>query len=494
MTKIVDTFGNPITNIGALSTNYVGASKGRRSSVMTGRATGPNTAVDGELGTLRDRTRDATRNKPYNSKAINSLVNHEVGSGISCKFLVDDDEIAAELKELWNASLPKLVADGIGHFSAGQQLSSRGRIESGEVFIRKRRRSRRSDLKVPVQIQILESDFLDLDYNEVLNNGNEVRQGIELNSFGEEVAYWFFKYHPSDQNAIVRGLDKERVRIRARDVSHHFIPLRPGQRRGVPLSVAALFKSANLEKYDDFELERKGNHAAFTGTIEKQTPTYDAQGRLVDPITGQVYDSEEDIPNINLSAGMIQELLPGEKLNLFDAEKGGEFYADYMKQQLFAIAAAHNIPYELMTGDWSNLSNDRIARAVMNDFQRGIEAIQEIYLVTQICQATLTWWMDAAVLSGAINLPDYANRRDEYLKVDWRPQGWQYLHPVQDVEAAAARIEHGFSDHEKEARRFGNDADEVRAANIKYKKEKKELEEASGLTPEVEEEKEDTDE
>ena len=71
-------------------------------------------------------------------------------------------------------------------------------------------------------------------------------------------------------------------------------------------------------------------------------------------------------------------------------KKAGKFYADYMRQQLLAIAADHGVPYEIMTGDWGEL-NDRVYRAAMESFKREIEAVQDLYMVDQV-------WPDCADL------------------------------------------------------------------------------------------------
>jgi len=461
---------------------------------MSGKPAGPNSAITPELPTIRNRARDAVRNSPYIGNALRALVKHEVGTGITCKFLVEDEPIRLALEAAWRESLPNMFSDGVGHFYAGQRLGSRGRNESGEIFLRRRRRPNRSTSSVPMQVQLLESDLLDTTYNVQLSNGNYIRAGIELNSRGERVAYWFFKDHPDDQQSTrTYSSSQQRVRILAKDVVHHYIPLRAGQLRGVPIHSSALFKNSNLESYDDYELERKKNHASFTGTIEREA-RYNAQGIQIDPLTGETFDTDDVIPDVSFTAGVITQLGDGEQLKLFDAEKGGEFYADYMRQQLMSISASFGVPYEIVTGDWSKV-NDRILRAVLNDFQREIEAIQELYLVTQLCQSTLAWWLDAGYLSGRLNLPDYVNRREEYLNVDWRPQGWAYVHPEQDAKAAILRIENDLSTHEKEARKLNNDSQKVLKANVEHMAAKQDLMKKNGVeTPEDKDKKEDSDE
>ena len=394
-----------------------------------------------------------------------------------------------QLAKLWKISCKELVSGNINNFYAGQRICSRSRNESGEVFIRRRKRSINSGFTVPLQIEILESDYLDPTYDALLSNGNKVRSGIETNRRGQIVAYHFFKEHPSERNrfsgvsgnGFFSGFDGSRVRVLARDVIHHHIPVRSGQMRGKPIGVASLFKNASLEKYDDFELERKQIQASFTGSIEREA-RYAEDGRLLDPLTGQPYPEPDDdgTPRLVTNSGQFVHLGDGEKINLFPADKGGEFYADYMRQQLLAIAADHGIMYELVTGDWSK-TTDRLYRAAMDDFKREIEAIQNVYMVAQVCEGVQRWWMDAVVFANLVNVDDYANNRNDYLSCEWIAQGWPYMHPLQDVQAAEKLIQNNLSTHAKEARKHSVDADEALTENTDFLARKKKLREENNL-------------
>jgi capsid protein len=83
--------------------------------------------------------------------------------------------------------------------------------------------------------------------------------------------------------------------------------------------------------------------------------------------------------------------------------------------------------------------------------------------------------MDAAMLAGAIALPDYENRRREYLRTRWAPQGWAYIHPVQDVEAQAMRLKHGFTSRSEIVLREGYDAEMIDEENAADREREKRL-------------------
>jgi lambda family phage portal protein len=135
-----------------------------------------------------------------------------------------------------------------------------------------------------------------------------------------------------------------------------------------------------------------------------------------------------------------------------------------MRQQLQAIAAGLGLPYEIGTGDLREV-NDRVIRVVLNEFHRKIEQRQFSIFIPQICRPIRAAWLDAAYLAGAIALPNYGDRRREYLRTRWVPQGWSYIHPVQEVEAQALQVKHGFTSRSEIVLRQGYDAELIDAEN-----------------------------
>ena len=61
--------------------------------------------------------------------------------------------------------------------------------EGGEVLVRRRWRKSSDGLPVPMQLQVLEADFLDEEKHGP-NGANEIIQGIEFSPIGKRVAYW----------------------------------------------------------------------------------------------------------------------------------------------------------------------------------------------------------------------------------------------------------------------------------------------------------------
>ncbi len=121
------------------------------------------------------------------------------------------------------------------------------------------------------------------------------------------------------------------------------------------------------------------------------------------------------------------------------------------------MAAALGLPYANLSADMlkANYSN---TRAALLEFRRRIEAFQHSVLVFQLCRAVWTRWMDTAVLSGRLDLPDYEQRRADYLDCSWLPPRWDWVDPLKDIRAEINAIEAGLKSRTQAIAERGFDA------------------------------------
>jgi len=449
-----------------IKASYEGAAEGRRSSNWDAPDTGPNSLIMPALRNLRSRSRAAVRNDPYAANVIDKRVSNLIGTGITPQPRLTDKALRKIMQVLWEDWVDESDADELTDFYGQQALVARTVEQSGECFVRLRPRRLEDDLAVPLQLQCLSPEFVPHDKFEVTRSGNVIRAGIEFNSLGKRVAYWCYRNHPSDKTSLNAGYNAL-VRVPAEQMLHIFESLEPGQLRGVPRLAPVLKRLRSLDSYDDAVLFRQEVANLFAGFIRKPVPEGPPQ---MDMVTGAPvsYDRDGFTPMVGLEPGTMQELLPGEQVEFSDPPDGGNNYPDFMRQQLTAAAAGAGLPYELMTGDMRGV-NDRVIRVVLNEFRRRLEQLQFSVYVHQLCRPVRRAWMDMAVLSGALDLADYTQRRREYLRTRWVPQGWAYIQPVQDVQARMLEVKAGFTSRSEMCLRAGTDAeivDEENAADI----------------------------
>ena len=434
--------------------SHTAAGHGRRAVNWRAPGTGPTSGLTGDLGTLINRSRAALRNDPWASAGINKLVANIVGTGIKPKSEAADDEFRKELQQLFLDWTDESDADGVLDFYGQQSLAARAMLEAGECFVRLRPRKLEDRLSVPLQIQILEAEFVPWSYNDQLANGHTVRAGIEFNKIGKRVAYWMHKNHPVEQFSIETA---DLHRVLASDVLHLYEPLRPGQLRGQPVLASVLLRMFHLDKFDDATLLRQEIANLFTGFITKPHP----EQEQVDPLTGRPIQTHFDgTPMVAMEPGTLQELAPGEEV-AFNAPPGSATgYSDFMRQQLMASAAGMGLPFELLSGDMKGVS-DRALRVVLNEFRRRIQQLQHNQMVFQFCPPVWNRWLDMAVLSGAIDAPNYARQKHRYRRVKWIPHGWAYTHPVQDIQAQSLAVRNGFKSRSEVVSEQGYDSEQI---------------------------------
>ncbi|MBK5299741.1 MULTISPECIES: phage portal protein [Gammaproteobacteria] len=446
-----------------IKASYEGAGEGRRSTGWDAPDNGINSINTPALRNLRSRSRAAVRNDPYAYNVIDKRVSNLIGTGITPRPKTDDEALRKLLQELWDDWVDESDADERTDFNGQQALIARTVETSGECFVRLRPRGLDEGLAVPLQIQALAPEFVPHDKYETTKNGNIIRAGIEFTPGGKRVAYWMYLSHPRDASSLNVGYN-QLVRVPAAQVLHIFEPVEPGQLRGVPRLSPVLKRLRSLDNYDDAVLFRQEVANLFAGFISRPAPDSGLVPR--DPVTGQPLSLDRDgfTPMVALEPGTMQELGPGEEVEFSKPPDAGNNYPDFMRQQLMAAAAGTGTPYEILTGDMREV-NDRALRVVLNEFRRRLEQLQFSVYVHQLCRPVRAAWMDMAVLSGALVLEDYAQRRREYLRTRWVPQGWAYIQPVQDVQARRMEVQAGFASRSEMVLRTGYDAETVDAEN-----------------------------
>lgn len=433
-----------------LSNRYDAAGTGRRIKSWNAPSTGPSRVIQG-TEKLRNRVLDSVRNDWGSGSTVQKWQTTLVGVGVTPRWEADDLNVA------WATFVKEADADCVLIAYAMQSLAVREWFASGEVFLRRRPRSLLTPLNAPVQVQIIGSEYcpmFDAKVWQGLPAGNEIRQGIEVNKYGRRVAFWMYKEHPHDRLGQTPGL-YDLIRIPASDISHVFEPKRAGQMRGVSELAGVLVRMRSSADFEDAVLDRQKLANLFAAFVTRPAPP--EEDIDFDPLTGlpSYYDSKAN-PLAGLEPGIFQELAPGEDVKFSNPPEAGTTFSDYMRTNGLGTAAGTGVPYELMTGDIQNVS-DRALRVVINEFRRFAEQRQWHLVIPMICQPMVDWWAEAMVLAG--NIP--MSRLQEAKTPEHAPHGWEYIHPVQDVQGKVAAIEAGLTSQSAEISKRGDDPKKV---------------------------------
>lgn len=422
---------------------YDAAAKGRRNSDWFASGASANTETRSALSVLRDRSRDLVRNNPYAKSAIDIISNNTIGAGIVPSIKAKNESILKIIKSNWKiwAETNTCDADNRLTFYGIQKIAMRAVAESGEVIIRKKRVPQSTSF-LGFQIQVLESDFLDLNKTiPMIESGGYIIQGIEFDKKGNRVAYWLYQIHPGESSLSQPVRAWISTRVPAEEIIHIYNKERPGQERGVPMGVAAFMRMKDFDDYEDAQLMRQKIAACFAVFIED----YDPSG-LTTKSTGKKKLSERVQP------GIIEHVPPGKKVS-FANPPGVQNYEEYCRKMIQGIAAAYGITYESIAKDLSkvNFSSGRMGWLEMH---RNITDWQQNIIIPSLCVGIMKWFIDALVFIEEINEGDFVSS-------SWTAPRREMIDPVKETTGITNQIRSGMRTWSESVREQGFEPEEV---------------------------------
>lgn len=407
-------------------------------------------AADGEQ--LVRQARDIERRNPWGRNTSDSFVANVIGTGIMPIPRHPDAEVRARMLKAWRRWVLEADADGATDFYGLQSQAARTSFVAGECIARLRRRRVSDGLTVPLQVQLLEPEFLPFSKSEEsLANGNVVRWGIEYNQIGRRIAYHLYREHPGEKSMFFQqGVT---ARVPADEVCHVFHARRPGQQRGETHFAAVMLALYELEKYDRAELVRKAV-TAMVAFFER-----DIDGGQA-PLAGQVEQDEQGRPLQPVEPGQYIQLPPGKTIEMSEPKDVGGMYVEFMRVQLRKVAAGCGITYEMLTGDLTGVNYSSI-RAGLLEFRRRAEAFQYQVMAFRFCRPVWVAWCEAAALVGVIDAADFATNRADYLDVEWQAPAWAWVDPLKDTQAEVLAIDNLLKPRQVAIKESGYDPEEV---------------------------------
>lgn len=411
------------------------------------RRAGASPAADhqADAKTIRERARALVQNVPYVRAGMDAYVAQAVGTGIVTYSTSTSEPLRKRLDELY-AKWAK-VCDADGRLTLGGMLLAavRARRLDGECLIRLRRRTAADGLPVPLQLQLLEIDWLDTQRTTGAAGTNQIINGIEYDALGRPAAYWLFDQHPGDIQRLA-SLRTQSRRIPAGDIIHVYNPERPGQGRGISALAPVIVRVRDTQLYEDAELARKNLETRLSVLVSGDPA---ALATPPAPTDGTTPASTGDLGQ--LASGGITSVPPG--MNITTVEpKATDGYTDYIKQQLHLIASGMGVTYEMLTGDMREV-NYSSARVRMLDFRRQVEADQWLHIVPQLCEPIWRAFVDAAELANQVPRADYA--------CDHSTPKWEYVDPEKDAATDMKLVQAGLTSWSEVLRRRGYKPDEV---------------------------------
>jgi len=282
-----------------------------------------------------------------------------------------------------------------------------------------------NNLEYGMSLQMVDVDLLDESYNTRLDNGNQIRMGVEQNQFGAPVAYHLLSEHPGDDETYTFK-QRKYVRITAERVMHCFRTERPGQSRGIPWLHTAIRRLNMLAGMEEAELVACRVAASKMGFFT--SPEGD----------GYVGDDEEETEGALISdaePGVFEQLPEGVTFQSFDPQHHTTFDS-FVKTVLRGAASGLNVSYNTLANDLEGVSFSSIRSGTLEERDQWKQ--KQTWMIEQFCEPVYRAWVNSAILSGRLKLP--ASKIDKFYEVMFQPRGWAWVDPSKDIRAGAESV------------------------------------------------------
>lgn len=437
--------------------SYAGAIINRLTSDWIAHGTSADAEIKTSLRKLRDRSRQMVRDNPYARQAKRTTQINVIGSGIRLQSQVmtlrgnkRDEKINALIEGKWERWCRADYCDVAGRnsFHSFEWLASGALPESGEAIFRIHKRAFGGS-KIPLALEIIESDLLDDEYNgPVSRKGNQWRMGVEIDSYGRPVQYAFLTRHPGDY-WFQSTPDRENVKhvfLPANEVIHLFLPDRPSQHRGVPWFAPVIADAHQLAGYEEAAVIRARSTASLMGFVT--SPEGELEGDTV----------EEGQRITEFEPGVFKYLDPGQNVVVPDLRSPDAQYESFVRAKTRRFASGFGCSYETLSRDFSetNYSSSRLSLLEDRDHWKVVQN----YLIEHFHMRVYREWLDVAVLSGELALPDYELRPERYDSPKWLGRGWSWVDPMKEAQAYALMEDRGYMTKSQICAQIGTDLDE----------------------------------
>lgn len=408
--------------------------------------------------TMRARSRDLERNSDILESILLAFERNVVGNGFRLQVKTPDEKLNTQIEELFKEwSRPKYcdVTQQQSFAEICQMVVRRKRVDGGIILVKRYMKNGH----VPFVLQIFEVD--DLDTMRTPGQTQRILNGIEYSELNRPIAYYFKKY---DAYGNYTGVSE---RLLAEDVIFLYKKKRPSQIREITELSSTLPRIRDTNQYMEAVSVKERVAALLSVFIRRAAPAPGAMGRQVTNGKNVEYEGK------TLTPGMIMELNPGDDVSVVQPPAQGASAADFVRLQQRLTGSAQGISYEVTARDMSQVNYSSARQGLLED-QKTYSMEQES-LKAHFLREIYEEFIEAAVLSGLIKIPNFSTNKATYLKHEWVAPGMKWIDPKKEAEANRIQLATGQTTLAEIAASMGQDWHEIidqRAREIEYMREK----------------------
>lgn len=433
-----------------------------------------NVSIKDGLETLRGRSRDLAVNNEYARRYFKLLKTNVIGpDGIQISVQARNldgslDPISDRIEtEFWKWAHDPRNCSVTGKLSLVkiEELLIETIARDGEALVLPRRGPEFGPYNF--QVQLLDIDHLDVNFNSTATNGNRIVQSVELDNFDRPVAYWIWQRNPSE-TTLAAPQHNQRIRVPASDLWHIFDPERASQVRGFPWIAPAALALQHIAKFRESTL--------IAARVSANRQVFFSQGE------GETFDDDnlDDEGNLSFeSKPGTQEVLPrGWDVKTVDWAAPTEKLGDFQKHVLRGAAAGLGVSYNALANDLEsvNYSSARFGALEEHALYRSTQT----FFINAFVRPVYEEWLQIQLLTNTWGLNIPPSRFEKFrVNVQYRPRSWSSVDPVKDTNADRLMIEAGLTSWSDVISKSGKDPEEVFNQIAKDKEKMAEL----GITP-----------
>ena len=433
----------------------------------------PESDIEENRKTLRERSRDLAMNAPIASAAVNSTRTNVVGEGLSPKPKVDADTLGISPEEarhlnqkikkefsLW-AENKQCDATDTSDFYEMQQIAFLDWLKNGEEFIGISYGDTSLLMPYQLRLKLIEADRIctpnsfggDYACSNIKVGNNVIMNGIEIDSTGKVVAYHVCSTNPGEFKGQKRWTrtPKRGTKTGNLNMIHLYSAERAEQYRGVPFLASVILPIKQVTRYTEAEIMAAVVNAMFAIFITTE------DGNEPEDFTGEIEDEygtpQKDLDlkdRFKLGTGTINFLKTGEGVNAVESSHPSGAYEQFINTMALQVGAALEVAPEVLLKSFK--SNFSASKGAINETWKAY-SMRRKWFVSDFCQQVYEIWFAEAVAKGRINAPGFFLDpliRKAYLNATWTGPSQSYLNPAVEVNAAVTRIMNGLSTHEDE--------------------------------------------
>lgn len=432
-----------------------------------------DSALEEDLDTLRDRTRELYRSDSIGGM-IDSDLEHVVGTGFTIQAKVSKSRgVTEQQAEAFNAEVEDIfrvwepMADRTGKNSLWRlsRLAWRMFRCDGEC-IAILSDVGKAEKPVPLAVEVIDGQRLETPPE---RSGDPlVRMGVEFSASGEIIAYHIRKTHPYDSKQI----DFKYDRVPAERVIHMFDPWFAGQSRGYPWFTRVLNRLRDAKDLDEAGLIRAQVEACFAAFVKRTAPG----GNPLAAANASKSDTDGERRIQDISPGAVAYLADNQDVT-FSNPTAQNAVGSLQELNHRRIALGINQPYEFLMKDWRGVSFAG-GRLILNAAKKSTQSAQKLMAT---CFFGPIWrrFVDEAVILGLTELDPRVYVLQPWLwqRHNCTAPSWEYsINPGEEVKADLDAINGNLDTLENCIARRGGDLEERLLQRSRERKMEAELE------------------